>query len=502
MKRRVASGIMLTFLLIAMLALAFNIQPVKASGTIYIRADGSVDPPTAPIQRNGDVYTFTANIYDGIVVQRSNIIIDGNGYTLQGWGDGFTLAGINNTTIKNTNINRFYTGIKLDSSSKNSISGNNITNNWGYGILLQYSSNFNSISANNITNNWEGILLDESSNNSISRNNITNHTDYGIFLVRSSNNDISGNRITANNQGGIYCGASNFNSMVGNVFVNDGLFVWESYGNVVDANVVNGKPLIYLEGASDYIVENAGQVILINCRDIRVENLDLSNTDVGVELLGTNNTRIFGNNITANNRDGITLDSSSNNNISRNNITANNNAGIVLWYSSNFNSISVNNITNSWDGIGLYRSLNNRIFHNNFINNAQQVVCADSSFGNVWDDGYPSGGNYWSDYNGTDFYSGPYQSETGSDGMGDMPYIIDGNNNDRYPLIHPYGYVPSPDLNGDGKVDIKDIAQAALAFGSYPSHPRWNPSADINQDGRVYIKDLAIIAKNFGKKYP
>jgi len=56
------------------------------------------------------------------------------------------------------------------------------------------------------------------------------------------------------------------------------------------------------------------------------------------------------------------------------------------------------------------------------------------------------------------------------------------------------------DATGDGKIDIKDIAQAALAFGSFPGHPRWNPQADLDQDGRVYIKDLAIVAKNFGKK--
>jgi nitrous oxidase accessory protein NosD len=57
---------------------------------------------------------------------------------------------------------------------------------------------------------------------------------------------------------------------------------------------------------------------------------------------------------------------------------------------------------------------------------------------NTWDNGYPSGGNYWSDYSGVDEYSGPYQNETGSDGIGDTPYIIDEKNCDRYPLITPF----------------------------------------------------------------
>jgi len=58
MKKRVTIGITLTVLLISMFTLAFNIQPAKASGTIYIRADGSIDPPTTPIQGDGDLYTF------------------------------------------------------------------------------------------------------------------------------------------------------------------------------------------------------------------------------------------------------------------------------------------------------------------------------------------------------------------------------------------------------------------------------------------------------------
>jgi len=58
------------------------------------------------------------------------------------------------------------------------------------------------------------------------------------------------------------------------------------------------------------------------------------------------------------------------------------------------------------------------------------------------------------------------------------------------------------DINGDGKVDIKDIAVLSLAFGSYPGHPRWNPDADLNKDGKVDIKDIAIGASNFGKTCP
>jgi PKD repeat protein len=55
------------------------------------------------------------------------------------------------------------------------------------------------------------------------------------------------------------------------------------------------------------------------------------------------------------------------------------------------------------------------------------------------------------------------------------------------------------DINGDGKVDMKDIALAALAFGSDPSYSRWNPDADIDENSKIDLKDIALIAKNFGE---
>ena len=55
------------------------------------------------------------------------------------------------------------------------------------------------------------------------------------------------------------------------------------------------------------------------------------------------------------------------------------------------------------------------------------------------------------------------------------------------------------DLNGDRKVDIRDIVIVALSYGSYLGHPRWNPIADLNKDNVADIKDLAIVAKDFGK---
>jgi hypothetical protein len=58
------------------------------------------------------------------------------------------------------------------------------------------------------------------------------------------------------------------------------------------------------------------------------------------------------------------------------------------------------------------------------------------------------------------------------------------------------------DVNGDGRVDLKDIALVARAFGSTPGSPNWNPTADLNGDGKIDMKDITLVARNFGRHYP
>ncbi|MCJ7423348.1 hypothetical protein MUP01_03660 [Candidatus Bathyarchaeota archaeon] len=45
------------------------------------------------------------------------------------------------------------------------------------------------------------------------------------------------------------------------------------------------------------------------------------------------------------------------------------------------------------------------------------------------------------------------------------------------------------------------VSAAAAAFGSYPSHSRWNPFADDNEDNRIDIRDVSLIARDYGKVY-
>jgi len=416
MRKQTACLVFLVLLLVSSPLPVVNIQPVKAwNGTIYIHADGNIDPSTAPIQQNGDVYTLTDNIIsdgDGILIEKSNIEIDGNGHTIQGsyGGSGVSLTSVNDVTIRNINVQDFYYGILIVSASQTTISGNNLTAN-NIGIVLLDSSDYNSMNGNNINGN-----------------------DIGIWVDSSSNNDI---------------------------------------------------------------------------------------------------------------------------------------------------------------------------YHNNFIDNTLQVSTYDSA--NIWDNNYPAGGNYWSNYKGADQFRGPNQDGIGSDGICDASYAIDAANIDNFPLTKPYGgqhdtgitdvsksksiviqgyelnvsarvinygmqaetfnvavkadsttigtqtvalsgrdsatvtlvcgtvglargsyaisafvgpvmgetdtadntlvgervtVAYSGDVTGDGIVDIFDIVTVATVFGNAYPAPSWNPNADINNDGIIDIFDIVAVAVHFSEIGP
>jgi len=113
-------------------------------------------------------------------------------------------------------------------------------------------------------------------------------------------------------------------------------------------------------------------------------------------------------------------------------------AGLLIVENSDNNLIAGNTIRDR-GYVGFVGSNGNVLYHNNFLEREYVKILIDETSVNItWDDGYPSGGNYWSNYTGVDFYKGPYQNITGSDGIGDTPYTIDLNNTDNYPFINPW----------------------------------------------------------------
>jgi parallel beta-helix repeat protein len=259
------------------------LPPPPSLPSIYIRSDGTVDPPAA-IQRIGEVYTFTGNIADHTLeIQRDNIVVDGSGYTLQGntSGNGIKLTNRTGVTIKNLELKQFRTCFNIHSSSNIIITGNTITNNENaiafhssmnnriegnkitgnhVAILLYSASNHNSIIGNSMTNNGNGIWSEFNPNpsnyNNIIGNNISENTKYGI-LLRSSSNDLVERNIIENNDDGIFLSGSacQYNTIADNNIANNnrGIYIGgdPKHNNITKNNIANNGKGIHVSHSSN-----------------------------------------------------------------------------------------------------------------------------------------------------------------------------------------------------------------------------------------------------------
>jgi parallel beta-helix repeat protein len=318
-KKAFLAAIILTALLISTVTGLETVEVTKAyfiplstnsTSTIYIKGNGTVVPSTAPIDTvDGITYTLTNNIYDSIVIERDNIVLNGASHIIQGNGTakGVALEGRKNVTISNMTVKQFSYGFYLYSSSNNVLSRNNITANIE-GVRLDSSSCNNTLSANFIwANNYTSISIYLSSNyNTISDNNIA---DRYVVLFSSSYNTILRNNITTNkvSLGLTLSSFSNNNTVSKNNITNniDGVGIASSYNNTISEN---------------NITDNRGH---------------------GVNLFYSSNNTLWGNNIKSNHSCGICIDDASENRIFHNNIEYNTQQ--VLFFDPSISTI------NFWD---------------------------------------------------------------------------------------------------------------------------------------------------------
>lgn len=237
------------------------------------------------------------------------------------------------------------------------------------------------------------------------------------------------------------------------------------------------------------IIDGGGSgtvVYLSYVSNVEISGFTISNGSYGICMWHSDTNTLVNNDVSNNGGEGGIVANFCDNNIIANNTISSNGRGINFgncygnairnntislngpgapgiyfhWYSAG-NTITGNTISNNWAGIHfrtwagpntiinntftsntthaiyLYEgSTGNTVYHNDFINNNSGGVQAYDIGGGQWDNGYPSGGNYWSDYPGVDNYSGPGQNLPGSDGIGDTPHTFV-SNQDNYPLMKP-----------------------------------------------------------------
>lgn len=520
--------IIIALLLIGTITLTYNIQQVNApngsDAYIYIKADGSIDPSDAPINTTDLInYRIISNIINrSIIVERDNITIQGFNHIVQGNASlrvGIDLTNRKNVTLDHIKITKFSYGVLLNSTQDCRLFYNTIWDNWA-GIwtesCLRSIVNYNNASYNNNC----GIKLLSGGNNELYYNTLCSNLQTGISAWYSVANTFVGNNASSNWSFGIHLylsGAGNW--LINNIADSNrdyGIYLYECDNNrlsgnnasnnrynfgvdgedpldfihtVDTTNHVNGKPIYYLRGEADMVLDettNAGTVYLINCNNMTLRNLELTKNGHGILLWNTtesyienvtassnqygmysrnshdnnvlninftenyygilfknSNNTIISKGKLAKNQWGIHTENSAFNNITKSAITDSGADGICFVNSFN-NTLIANTIANNaldfeplpmFYGVKLQNSEDNTIYHNNFVNNGMQAGII-SANNNTWDNGYPSGGNYWSDYTEVDL---------DPDGLGDFPYEIEAPYNvDEYPLMGMFHWLETP----------------------------------------------------------
>lgn len=276
-------------------------------------------------------YTFTSDIYEPIEVIADNIVIDGNGYNLQGpgYGYGFYLYERSNVTIKNVVVKGFSFGMFLIEIGNCTLTDNNVTSN-RIGIWLLYGGG-NILKSNHMTNNSYNFGVE------------------GVLLERDFINDID------------------------------------------TSNTADGKPIYYFVNQRDLVIDsstfpNIGYLAIINSTRVTVKDVTLTNNMQGVLLAYTTNSTIK--NINAsNNWVGIDICFSFDNRIAENHLSSNR-VGIRWALGSSRNTFSDNQIISNYSGFSLCSEGNNTLRRNSMIDNTIgfSIVSAIGYDGMVWPD--------------------------------------------------------------------------------------------------------------------
>ena len=272
-----------------------------------------------------------------------------------------SLFSVNISLINNTANNNYY-GFYLHFSTNSILMGNTANNNYEAGFYLQYSTN-NTLTSNNANNNFIGFHLQYSTNNTLTKNK-PNDNNHGFYLYTSPNN-----------------------TLTNNVLINNGLgmhsyTVEDSIQTLIKNNTINEKDLIYLQNEINTVISSeAGQIILVNCSVMRIENIIIdTKVSTAFNLHFSTNISII-NNTFNNGFTGFHLWFSTNNTLMGN--TANNKYNGFVLYTSTNNTLIGNTANTNHYGFYLYNSSNNTLMGNTANYNNEYGIYLGSSNYNI-----------------------------------------------------------------------------------------------------------------------
>ncbi|MEM3505598.1 MAG: right-handed parallel beta-helix repeat-containing protein [Archaeoglobaceae archaeon] len=310
------------------------------------------------------ISSYPSNYTNYNLIKDNNIT--NNTYGIYFWSSS------NNRVLNNTLSENQESAVHFNSySDSNAIENNTISKNklgisYG-GCYSAGCSNGQStkILNNTILNNLQGINLGTAKFATVSNNTIAENQELGI-LVDSGQHTISNNTISGNSIGLQISGTGN--TIKDNTFIGGGVFVeaernYYLYNNEFSNNFVNGKPLVYLKDARDVEITEAGQVFVLNSRNITIKDLNLIGTMTGVVLWHTSYSRVENCTISAK-KYGIILEAYN------------------LGYTNN-TTIANSTISNSEYGIYIQNSDYNEIFNSTIRDNTRGVYFTSSNYNNI-----------------------------------------------------------------------------------------------------------------------
>ncbi len=352
-----------------------------------------------------------------------------------------------------------------------------------------YSTSDVVVEANNVSQSYAGIDVQFADRVGVYQNSLRDNRE-GVSLYSSTNAMLTGNSFTAD---GVYMWGRELDHFRSHAIDLSNLVSGKPIRYYRDCNGVDvdGLPtgqLLVANCTAPRItnLDISGTDVAVGMYFVERANVTWSrlvgNDIAGAYLIRSGNSTLVGNNISGNNGGGAFLETSWNVVLARNNLSWNRGTGIGIHESSATSAVD-NSVTGSITGIDVYVSTGTRVVgnvvasggtginlydspkgtvvlnevrdndhgiaagpspgtravHNSFVNNIDQAWEWVGALGGVaWNDTYPRGGNYWSNYTGADLFSGPNQDVPGADGIGDRPFWFPNDSRDYYPLMGPY----------------------------------------------------------------